>query len=88
MRIPTYLFRLIGFTFCLGAIPLLILGMISYRISSDELVAKAKQTQLQQLTQTKSEVKNLLAKLDLNNAGHAKAGGIVPDGGASNGSPA
>lgn len=64
MRIPKYLLRLIGFTSLLGAIPVLILGLLAYRLSADQLEAKALQTNLQRLEQTKGELENLLAKLD------------------------
>ncbi|MCU6791076.1 AraC family transcriptional regulator [Paenibacillus sp. WQ 127069] len=64
MRISKYMIRLIGFTFCLAAVPLLILGYLSYRLSADELESKAKQVHTQRLEQTKSEMDNMLAKLD------------------------
>lgn len=64
MRLPGYLLRLIGFTFLLGAIPVLIIGYVSYRISAGELESKAKSTRMQLLNQSRSEVENVLAKID------------------------
>lgn len=59
-----YLLRLIGFTFLLGAVPILIIGLFTYWISAAELQTKTRQTNMQLLNQTRSEVENILAKMD------------------------
>ncbi|GAA3401414.1 AraC family transcriptional regulator [Paenibacillus hodogayensis] len=63
-RLSAYRLRLVGFTFLIGALPLLAIGYFSYHLFTGELQTKAAQTNLQLLGQTRGELENMLAKID------------------------
>ncbi|MGG4482377.1 helix-turn-helix domain-containing protein [Paenibacillus illinoisensis] len=62
---PKYLLRLLCFTMILGALPVIVIGSVSYSISSRDIEQKVRESNLQILHQTQMRVEQVLRSLQL-----------------------
>ncbi|MCS7463507.1 helix-turn-helix domain-containing protein [Paenibacillus doosanensis] len=62
---PKYLFRLLSFSFILAAVPVSLIGIISYIIASGDIEDKVKEGNMQVLLQTQMRVEQALKTLEL-----------------------
>ncbi|WP_166244660.1 helix-turn-helix domain-containing protein [Paenibacillus turpanensis] len=59
-----YLLRLLAFSFILGVIPAVMIGIVSYSIASRDLESKVKESHMQWLTQTQMRVEQMLKSIE------------------------
>ncbi|MBY0217184.1 helix-turn-helix domain-containing protein [Paenibacillus illinoisensis] len=62
---PKYLLRLLCFTMILGALPVIVIGSVSYSIASRDIEQKVRESNLQILHQTQMRVEQVLRSLQL-----------------------
>ncbi|MDM5276105.1 helix-turn-helix domain-containing protein [Paenibacillus silvae] len=62
---PKYLLRLLCFTMILGALPVIVIGSVSYTIASRDIEQKVRESNLQILHQTQMRVEQVLRSLQL-----------------------
>ncbi|MCM3170666.1 helix-turn-helix domain-containing protein [Paenibacillus sp. MER 99-2] len=62
---PKYLLRLLCFTMILGALPVIVIGSVSYTIASQDIEQKVRESNLQILHQTQMRVEQVLRSLQL-----------------------
>ncbi|WP_433921793.1 cache domain-containing protein [Paenibacillus taichungensis] len=62
---PKYLLRLLCFTMILGALPVIVIGSVSYSIASSDIEQKVRESNLQILHQTQMRVEQVLRSLQL-----------------------
>ncbi|ETT41835.1 AraC family transcriptional regulator [Paenibacillus sp. FSL H7-689] len=62
---PKYLLRLLCFTLILGALPVIVIGSVSYTIASRDIEQKVRESNLQILHQTQMRVEQVLRSLQL-----------------------
>ncbi|KRE82496.1 AraC family transcriptional regulator [Paenibacillus sp. Soil766] len=62
---PTYLYRMILFAMLLVAIPVTTIGMISYRISSQDIEKKVKESNSQILLQNQMRIEQVLKNIEM-----------------------
>jgi len=63
--LPKYLLRLLCFTMILGALPVIVIGSVSYSIASRDIEQKVRESNLQILHQTQMRVEQVLRSLQL-----------------------
>lgn len=63
--LPKYLLRLLCFTLILGALPVIVIGSVSYTIASRDIEQKVRESNLQILHQTQMRVEQVLRSLQL-----------------------
>jgi AraC-like DNA-binding protein/sensor histidine kinase YesM len=63
--LPKYLLRLLCFTMILGALPVIVIGSVSYTIASRDIEQKVRESNLQILHQTQMRVEQVLRSLQL-----------------------
>lgn len=62
---PKYLLRLLCFTMILGALPVIVIGSVSYSIASQDIEQKVRESNLQILHQTQMRMEQVLSSLQL-----------------------
>lgn len=62
---PKYLLRLLCFTMILGALPVIVIGSVSYSIASRDIEQKVRESNLQILHQTQMRIEQVLRSLQL-----------------------
>jgi two-component system, response regulator YesN len=73
----TYWKRLLFFGFLLGAIPVILVGWVSYYISSSDIEAKVKESNMHILLQTEMRIEQVLKTLELSAIQYANSPAVI-----------